>query len=165
MLCFLPSWRCGAPHLFRLIFKPARRHGNAAMPGENSVNLRHIDIGDGPAERSQVLCHLGRFAKADERRAYNRTAQGPAQRELRQSLAVFRREALEILDGCEVAGKMLGPEQSSEQVEIAEHAAARAPVALLELHAGGKGAAQEPVGERSISHDADLLGRAIREDL
>src|SRR5439155_26856150 len=71
----------------------------------------------------------------------------------------------EILDDSEVAGKMLGPEQSAEQVEIAEHAAARAPVALLELHAGGKGAAQKAVRERSISHHADLLGRAIREDL
>src|SRR5712691_3477819 len=132
-----------------LIFKPARRHRHAAMPGQDSVDLRHIGGGNGPAESSEVLCHLGRLTKANQRCADHRVAQGPAQCELRQSLAVFRREALEVLDGAQVAGKMLGTKQCPEQVEIAEHAAARAPVALLELHAGVKGTAQHAVGERS----------------
>src|SRR5712671_397855 len=165
MLCLLRNGGAARCTCFRLIFKPTWRYRNAAMPGENRVNLRHIDAGDGPAESSQVFRHLGRFAKADERRAYHRIAQGPAQRELRQSLAVFCREALEIIDGTEVAGKVLGPEQSAEQVEIAEHAAARAPVTLLELYARVKGAAQHAVGERSVGHDADLLGGAVRENL
>src|SRR5271163_3179269 len=141
MLCLLHNGGAARCTCFRLIFKPARRYRSAAMPGENRVNLRHIDAGDGPAERPQVFRHLGRFAKADKRRAYNRIAQGPAQREWRQRLVVFRRKALEIIDGTEVARKMLGPEQSAEQVETAEHAAARAPVALLELHGGGEAAA------------------------
>src|SRR5436853_3272717 len=71
----------------------------------------------------------------------------------------------EIVDGPRVARKMLGAEQGAEQVEVAEHAAARAPVALLELHAGVKGAAEHAVGERAVGHHADFLGRAVWEDL
>src|SRR6267154_2961076 len=161
--CFVASLL--AMTLEHLIFKPARRYGHAAMPGEDGIDLRHVGGGDSPAEGFQVLHHLGWLAEADQRRADYPVAQGPAQRELREGLVVFRGEALEVLDGVQVAAEMLGTKQGAEQVEIAEHAAARAPVALFELHAGVKGAAKHAVSERSVGHDADLLGRTIGEDL
>ena len=134
--------RCARNDSASLILEPARRHGHTAVPLEDSVDLCHVVRRDGPAERAEVFRHLGRFAKADQCGADDWVAQGPAQCELSQGLVVFRREALEIIDSLEVAGKLLGAEQRAEQVDIAEHAAARAPVALLELHAGVKGAAQ-----------------------
>jgi hypothetical protein len=56
-------------------------------------------------------------------------------------LRYFRREWLQFLDRGEVAQEVLRAEQGSEQVQAAEHAALRAPIALRELHATVKGAA------------------------
>src|SRR5262245_57944998 len=105
------------------------------MPGEDGVDLREVGTGDGEAERPQVLRHLGGLAKTDEGRGDGGVAQRPAQRELRERLVVLGGEALELLDGSEILWEVLGAEQRAEQVEVAEHAAARAPVALLERHA------------------------------
>src|SRR6516165_375608 len=94
-----------------LVFKPAGRLGHAAVPGEDSVDLRHVRGRNRPAEGPEVFGHLGGLAKADQRRVNDRVAEGPAQCELRQSLAVFPRKRPELLDGSEVAGEMVGAEQ------------------------------------------------------
>src|SRR5882672_7038282 len=60
---------------------------------------------------------------------------------------------------------MLGAEQGSEQVQAAQIAAARAPVVLVERHAGVERTAQHTVSQRAVGHDGDLLRRAIGEDL
>src|SRR6516165_513719 len=151
------------PYLL-LIFEPARRHGHTAVPDKDRVDFRHVGRRDRPAEGAQVFRHLGGLTKADQCSADDRVAQAPAKGELRQGLVVFGRQPLESLDGLEVAGKMLGPEQSAEQVEIAEHATLRAPVALIEPHAGVKCAAQHAVGERPVCHDADVVSHAIGEN-
>src|SRR6516162_3340539 len=148
-----------------LIFEPPRRHGHAAVPGEDLIDLSHVGGRNGPAEGAQVFRYLGGLAKADQCGADDWVAQRPAQRKLRQRLAVFCGEALEVLDRLEVAGEMLGAEQGTEQVEIAEHAALRAPVVFVEPHARVKGATQHAVSERPISRDADLVHRTIGEDL
>src|SRR6516164_6407581 len=115
--------RCARNDSASLILEPARRHGHTAATLEDSVDLCHVVRRDGPAERAEVFGHLGGLAKADQCGADNRVAQGPAQRELRQGLVVFRCEALEIIDSLQIAGKMFGAEQGAEQVNIAEHAA------------------------------------------
>src|SRR6516165_4201718 len=97
-----------------LVFKPAGRLGHAAVPAEDSVDLRHVGGRNRPAESPEVFGHLGGLAKADQRGADDRVAQGPAQGELRQSLAVFLRKRPELLEGGEVAGEMVGAEQGAE---------------------------------------------------
>src|SRR5262252_8478089 len=99
MMLLLTQWRRSRG----LIFQPARRYGNHAVPGQNGVYFRDIGVADLPAEGAQVLGDLGGRAEADERRADDRVAQCPAQRELWQALAVFRGEPLQLLDRGEVA--------------------------------------------------------------
>src|SRR5919107_3625936 len=129
------------------ILQPPRRYANALMPSEDGVDFGHIRVGDRPAERAEIFRHLVRSAKPDQRRRHDRVAQGPTQRELRQGLAVFRRKALELVDCREIAGELFRPEQRAEQVEVAEHAASRAPVVFLKLHASVKAATQHAVSE------------------
>src|SRR5882762_6574639 len=99
-----------------LVFEPTRRHGHCTVTRENCVDLCHVGVADIPAEGSQVLGHLGGCPETDQRGAADRVAQRPAQRKLRQALAVLYRQALQFLDRSEVARKMLGAEQGSEQV-------------------------------------------------
>src|SRR5215831_11850749 len=51
-------------------------------------------------------------------------------------VADFPVEGGQFLDYLGVCSEMPGSEQGSEQIQIAAHAAHRAPVALLELHSG-----------------------------
>ena len=88
------------------------------MASKNGVDLRHVGVTDLPAECAQVLGNLRGRAEADQRRADNRVAQRPAQRQLRQGLAVFRREWLQFLDRGEIAQEVLRAEQGSEQVQV-----------------------------------------------
>src|SRR6202047_1851377 len=140
MMLLLTQW-CNST----LVCEPARRHGYRTVAAENGIDLRHVGAADLPAESAQVLSHLGGRAESDQCGADDRVPQGPAQRELRQTLAVIRGQGLQFLDRGEVAREMLWAEQGSEQIQGAEHAALRAPVALIELHSGVKRAAQHPV--------------------
>src|SRR6266403_2610332 len=98
-----------------LVFEPTRRHGHCTVTRENCVDLGHVVVADLPAERAQVLGHLSGCTKTDQCGADDRVAQRPAQRKLRQALAVFYRQALQLLDRSEVARKILRAEQGSEQ--------------------------------------------------
>src|SRR5215831_16516733 len=104
------------PGLSGLILQPTRRLGNRAIAGEDSIDLGHIGVADLPAERAQVFTHFGGRAEADQRGADDWVAQCPAQCELRQALAVFGRERLQLLDSGKVAWKVFRPEQRAEQV-------------------------------------------------
>src|SRR5919202_1253692 len=73
------------------VFEPARRHCHRAMAGKDGVNGRHIRPGNGPAQRPEVLLHLGGLTTAHQRHADYGMTQGPAQGKLRQGLVIFGR--------------------------------------------------------------------------
>src|ERR1044071_7535645 len=89
----------------RSIFQPPRRIGDALVPSENPVDLSHICIRDRPAQRAEILRHRTWSTESDQGGRYDWIAQGPAQRELRQGLVVFRGEAFQFVD----RGKMSFP--------------------------------------------------------
>src|SRR3954454_19861031 len=100
----------------RSIFQPPRRISNALVPSENPVDLSHIHVRDRPAQRTEILRHLIRSMESDQGGRHDWIAQGPAQRELRQGLVVFRGEALQLVDRGKIARELRGSEQRAEQV-------------------------------------------------
>src|SRR4051794_40294207 len=81
------------------------------VAGEDRVDLGPVGVADRPADRARVVLDLGDRTATDERRAHGRVRDRPAQRELRQALAVAGRDALQLLDGTNVVPELLGTEQ------------------------------------------------------
>src|SRR5262252_1307363 len=75
------------------VFEPTRRHRHCVMAREDGVNGRHIRLGNDPTQRSEVLLHLGGLTTAHQRYADHGITRSPAQRELRQGLAIFGRQS------------------------------------------------------------------------
>ena len=91
--------------------------------------------------------------------------QGPGQCELGQALVVLRGDALQLLDRVDVAWERVGSEERVEELDRAHLALAGPPVLRAEVHVLGEGAGEQPEGERSVGHDADAFGLAVREDV
>src|SRR6266849_2348455 len=99
------------------VFEPALRHRHRAMAGKDRVDRGHVVRGYVPAQCPEVFLNLGGLAEAHQRRADHWIARGPAQRELRQCLAILGRQSFEFLDGSQIAREMVWAKEIAKQIE------------------------------------------------
>src|SRR5882672_11453253 len=106
-----------------IVFQPAIGFGDGVMTSENGIDFGHVGGVEFPAQSAEVFVDFFGTAGSDEAGADGRVAGGPAQRKLRQRLAVPRGDGFQVLDGCEVAREMIWAEHGAEQVQTAQSAA------------------------------------------
>ena len=112
-----------------------------------------------------VVVDLGHRPAADQRRAHAGRRGRPPQRELRDGVAARLGEVAQVVDDRDVLGD---PARAEEVLEQRRHHAPlvglRAPVVGRERVVGGQRAAQEPVRERAVAEEADVVRRAPGEE-
>src|SRR5208282_5190324 len=133
------------PRLFG--FQPRVRHRVHAVAREDRIDLLHVGVRYRPSDRAHVVLHFALVAASDQRRADDGIRERPAQRELRQRLAVAQSYRFQLFDRTQIFQEMVGTEQMLEQVDIPQPSAPRAPIVRSEIHLLAHRAGQDSVGE------------------
>ena len=148
-----------------IVLQPTLRFRDGVVTGEDGVDLGQFVGRQLPSQRAQVLLDFFRAAEAHERRRDRAATHCPAERQLRQRLAMARGDGPQLLHRREVLAEMIEAEHRAEQVQAPQGPALGAPVGLVERHARVERSRQQTVRERSIRHHPDVVRLTPGEDL